>query len=403
MASPSKTRRILRRRAGRVPRVALLWSQFGPYHIDRCRAAAQMLAGKADLTCVEMASATETYGWEPSGEIAGVRKITLFPGRKRESIGFLARWWAQVRQLWRHDLVFVGVPYSRSDVIALTWNLRLLGVRFVAMSDSKFDDMERRVGLELAKCAILSVYSGALVAGARQHAYMRSIGFRKRPVVPGYDTVGVDRVREESRLSGPEPDFADRPFVFVGRFVAKKNLGVLLQAFALYRADGGSRRLVLVGSGEEEQALRDQAEKLGIAGGVTMTGFLPSREVGGWMRGAVALVLPSREEQWGLVVNEAVAVGRPVIVSRNVGAGDLLVRSCMNGHVVEAHDPAALAAAMADAGRDAARWRRMCGASEGLAQWGDAQRFAAAVLHMIDPDQPSACADNEALRYELGL
>lgn len=391
-----------------MPRVALVWSQFGPYHVDRCRAAAAMLEGKAELTCVEMASATDTYLWAPSGAIAGVRKVTLFPGRKRESLGFFARWWAQAKVLWRHDLVFIGVPYSRSDVIALTWSLRLLGVRFVAMTDSKFDDMERRLPLEVVKAALLLVYSGALVAGARQYAYMRMIGFRRRPVVPGYDMVSVERVRREAAAAArglPDVPFDKRPFLFVGRLVAKKNLSVLLRAYARYRALAGAaaRPLVLAGSGEEEAALRAEAASLGIGGAVEMPGFLSSADVAGWMHRALALVLPSREEQWGLVVNEAVAVGLPIIASRNVGAGDLLVRSCVNGHVFDAHDVEALAAAMHDMGRDETRWRTMAAASNEVARWGDTERFAAAVLHMIDPDDADARLDNVNLRMQLGL
>ena len=79
------------------------------------------------------------------------------------------------------------------------------------------------------------------------------------------------------------------------------------------------------------------------------------------------------------------------------------------GHAVYALTRAALAdrtelaAAMADVGRDPERWAEMAKASQDLADRGDADRFAHAVLHLISPDDPVAAADNSALRSHLGL
>ncbi|MDT0575725.1 glycosyltransferase family 4 protein [Croceicoccus sp. F390] len=397
--------RVARRQ--RPLRIALVWSQFGAYHIDRCEAVARRLTGKAQVLAVEMATATHTYAWEPSGDVAGARKITLFPGRNRESLSFGERFGAQLRVLRRCDYVFIGVPYSRSDVIALSVTLRLLGVQVIAMNDSKFDDKQRSVLFELVKSCVLVPYSAAIVAGARQYRYMRFLGFRNRPVLPGYDTIGVKRVRAQSeqQVAPSGTPYEERDFLFVGRFVEKKNLPLLLAGYAQYVRLAGTmaRRLVLAGSGPLEAELRQMVLSLGIGEKVVFTGFLGPVDVARQLAQALALVLVSGEEQWGLVVNEAVALGLPVIASLPVGAGDALVRNMVNGLLVEPASKEGIARSMLMLATDQAQWTRMAAASAQRAWFGDAERLADAVELILDPDAAAAGREMARLRDTLGI
>ena len=364
----------------RKPRIAILFAQFAAYHVDRCEAAARRLAGRADLIAVEVATSSATYAWAPSGKVAGVAKRVLFPDEPYESIAKGRRFRAQFAALADCDTVFVGIGYNEPDVIALAWALRLRGRRVVLMSESKFDDKPRQAWRERGKRLLLTPFAAALVGGARHVAYMRSLGFGRRQVLTGYDTVDLARVR----TMGGEPTLplGERPFVFVGRFVAKKNLEFLLEAYALYRARAGTaaRRLVLVGGGEQEPGLRRRIAELGLADALEITGFVDAREVAARLANARALLLPSREEQWGLVVNEALAFALPVVVGEAVGAGDTLVRDGENGFVLPADSAASWAEAMHRLGHDDALWARMSEASGRFAPAGDAERFADAVV-----------------------
>ncbi len=152
----------------------------------------------------------------------------------------------------------------------------------------------------------------------------------------------------------------ERYFLSLGRMVAKKNLATLVAAYGRYcdkwrvTSDGKGRQspasLVLVGSGEEEVALEAQARALGLevvdhrSAGVSDTrhspivtrheenrgtvffyGFRQLEENPVFYALAEAFILPSLYEEWGLVVNEAMACSLPVIVSRTAGcAEDLL-------------------------------------------------------------------------------
>lgn len=375
----------------RKPRIALLFAQFSAYHVDRCEAVAARLGDRAEVLAVEVATTSALYTWDPSGEVRGARKVTLFPGRSFDAVGKLQRFWAQLRVLARCDWVFIGIGYNEPDVILLAWGLRLLGVRVVVLSESKFDDFPRSVWFEAFKALVLAPYVAAVVGAQRHIAYFRFLGFRRRPVLPGYDTVGVERVRAMG-AAAPATAWTDRHFIFVGRFVTKKNLFELVEGYAAYHARAGqqARRLVLVGSGPDEAALRQRVGELGLAEWVDFPGFLGAEGVAALMARSLALVLPSSEEQWGLVVNEALAFGLPAIVSNAVGSRDVLVRNLVNGFVIEPGSHDGMAAAMQALASDQQAWQAMSDAALQRAGLGDTARLADAVEYMVEGDAAAA-------------
>lgn len=385
--------------------VGLIWSQFAAYHVDRCEAVARRLGGRAEVLAIEVATTSALYAWDPSGDVVGADKITLFPGRSFDTISPWKRFRAMFSATRKCDTVCIGISYAEPDAIGLSWVLRLLGKRVIVFSESKFDDKRRSIWIELPKSLALSCYSAAVVGGRRHIDYFRFLGFRSRPVLPGYDVVGLDRIRRQSGgdLAPQGLPFADRSFVFVGRFVGKKNLIALVEGYARYvgMAGKGARRLVLVGSGEGETLLREKVAALGIAGLVDFPGFLNAEAVSRALASALALVLISREEQWGLVVNEALALGLPAIVSNEVGSRDLLVRNLSNGFVVESASPEGLSRAMFEMGSDIAAWESMVAASHERAWLGDADRLADALEILLFPGNAQAAERLERLTIEL--
>jgi glycosyltransferase involved in cell wall biosynthesis len=385
--------------------IGLIWSQFAAYHIDRCEAVARRLGGRATVLALEVATTSVDYAWEPSGSVAGARKVTLFPGQSFDTIAPLRRFWAMLKATRNCDVVCIGLSYGEPDAILLSWALRALGRKVIVFSESKFDDRNRSAWLELGKQCLLSCYSAAIVGGRRHMAYFRFLGFRRRPVVPGYDTVGVERIRRQSGqpLAPEGQPFAARAFVFVGRFVDKKNLFGTLEGYARYVALAGTepRRLVLIGAGGAEPALRQLAAERGVAALVDFPGFLGAEAVSRALAGGLGLVLVSVEEQWGLVVNEALALGLPVIVSDEVGARDLLVRNLVNGFVVESNCPDAMAQAMLRLGADESQWKAMVGASLDRAWLGDTDRLADAIEHILFPETLDTAARIARMNAEL--
>jgi glycosyltransferase involved in cell wall biosynthesis len=127
-----------------------------------------------------------------------------------------------------------------------------------------------------------------------------------------------DRAAERAALDLPADDLL---LLCVGHLIERKGQHLLLEALARLAvpAGGGAPRVLLVGSGPGEPALRSQAARLGLTRQVSFVGAVPPEALPSWYRAADALVLPSLREGWPNVVLEALACGTPV-VARPCGA-----------------------------------------------------------------------------------
>jgi glycosyltransferase involved in cell wall biosynthesis len=130
-----------------------------------------------------------------------------------------------------------------------------------------------------------------------------------------------------------------KEILYVGQLIARKRVDLLLQAFS--QLDLPSARLRVIGQGAEAQSLQQLAAQLGVTERVSFSPGLPNAETVAAMAAADVLVLPSRFDGWGAVVNEALMVGTPVICSDRCGASDVIEHG-RNGDVFEAGNASAL-------------------------------------------------------------
>lgn len=118
----------------------------------------------------------------------------------------------------------------------------------------------------------------------------------------------------------PQPHFVSRndvrKFLYVGRLAKVKNLELLIEAFNRLP----QLELGIIGFGPMEQSLKKIAHK-----NITFLGSVPNKELSKYYAEYDVFVLPSASEAWGLVVEEALNNGTPVIVSDRVGCKDDLV------------------------------------------------------------------------------
>ncbi|MBI0477192.1 glycosyltransferase [Sphingomonas sp. MA1305] len=338
----------------------------------------------ARIVGIELYANSHEYGWR-SDTMAPFEKRSLFAGDRRGRHSRVTLAYRVVRSCWavRARHVFM-CGHGTPGIFLASLALRLIGTRVYAMTDSKYDDMPRRLPKEIAKAAYYRLFSGAIVASSRAADYLRFLGFGRRPIVFDYDNRSVAAIRQAIG-DVAQPVFADRPFVCIARLVPKKNHSLLLRAFAHYAAEqrASPRRLVLCGSGALEDELRALAETLGIAELVDFRGWEDETVVARTLSQGLCLVLASREEQFGIAVIEALAAGRPVIVTEPVGARDCFVRTAREGFVVEPDNVEGLAFFMALLGRDEALWRTMCGHALATATRTDASAFARSAWSLI--------------------
>lgn len=224
----------------------------------------------------------------------------------------------------------------------------------VYMGDSQWVDRRRNLLKEWAKgWWVRRQYDAAFAAGERAAGYLQSLGVPRERIWTGYDVVdnesfaaGAATARGASSVLRARLGLPERFFLFVGRFAPEKNLLRLLHAYAQYRHTVGRHAwgLVLVGRGPLEPELRHRAEGIG---GVVFAGFHRGPALYPYYGLASCLVLPSVSETWGLVVNEAMAAGLPVLVSHRCGCVPELVRQGWNGYLCEPLDIADMARGMA--------------------------------------------------------
>ena len=117
-------------------------------------------------------------------------------------------------------------------------------------------------------------------------------------------------------------------FICVGRLAPEKNLRFLLRSFSQFtkRANQRSAQLVIVGTGEGQEQLLNDAAKLGIESQVEFKGYIPQEQLPALYQSADFFILPSLCEPWGLVVAEAMLCRLPVLVSTQCGCAADLIR-----------------------------------------------------------------------------
>jgi glycosyltransferase involved in cell wall biosynthesis len=169
--------------------------------------------------------------------------------------------------------------------------------------------------------------------------------------------------------------------------VAKKNLLRLLDAYARYRQRAGADAwgLVILGDGELRVEIEGRIAWADLAGAVILPGFRQYDELPAFYGLAGAFVHASTTEQWGLVVNEAMAAGLPVIVSDRCGCAPDLVRDGVNGFTFDPSDVEGLTGLMYWVAAMTDEYRQAMGRAGQaiIAEWGP-ERFAEGLMQAVD-------------------
>lgn len=188
---------------------------------------------------------------------------------------------------------------------------------------------------------IVKSASAFLCVGTANRQFWKSLGASEQKLFDA--PFAIDRSQFET--AAQQRSECDTPrFLYVGRLIPRKGVDELIEAFNHIAAKGDAT-LTIVGDGPEKRVLMQmQTEK--AARLTTWVGRIENHRVCEFMAAADVLVLPSKYEPWGLVVNEAMAAGLPVIASRKVGAAVDLIRTGVTGLMLDNAHHAELIEAM---------------------------------------------------------
>lgn len=352
-------------------RPAIVIRRIGPYHRARLKA----LRDAADaVLALEVCRRDETYAWEEEAVPEGISRATLF-AREADGrdIATLRHRIEGALDTFAPDCVAIPGWAEPAGLMALQW-ARRHGVPAVVMSDSQAHDAPRRRFAEWAKRAVLSSAGAAFAAGPTSCTYLVQLGMARHRIALGYDAVDNAHFSRGALTARQVPGSRERLglptryLLAVARFVPQKNLLTLAGAFNEARRRGlVEADLVIVGEGPQRPALE------ALAGpGVLVRPFASYDALPALYGLSEGLILPSLVEPWGLVVNEAMAAGRPVIVSEKAGAAPALVEDGVNGFVCPPTHDGLLGAMARHADADADAMGRAAAAT--IAAW-DLDRF----------------------------
>ena len=328
------------------PKALYFFQYLPPWKIDVFNG----MAERFDLTVVFFNADSEGFTYDRKDLLSRLRNVkTLFLDTGFNLMGRPVRF--GIRSLIRHespDIVFVH-EYSPVS-IALALLKRRYGFRLVVTTSDNPAIARSAGGLRgKARDFVIGRCDGAVLYGKEVEDFYRSR-------YPGLRTGVCPNIQDprsllafRDRFPSLEPalrkgyGLENRKIVlYAGRLVEVKGLDLLLEAFAATAPEDWS--LVLVGEGGLKETLERQATGLGIGDKVTFAGFHGGAEFYVWYDMASFLILPSRYEPFGAVVNEALVFGLPVVVSRYAGAVDFVEPS--NGMVFDPLDAGAFREAL---------------------------------------------------------
>ncbi|MFM9100319.1 MAG: glycosyltransferase family 4 protein, partial [Cyanobium sp.] len=228
------------------------------------------------------------------------------------------------------------------------------GLPVVVCSESNHHDAPRRPWTEALKRRVLNLAQAGLVGGEPQAAYLQQLGVAPEAIFRGYNAVDNDHFatahhwRGQGDQARSQLGLPSRYLLALTRFTEKKNLFRLIEGYALWRRHAPLEQqqlsLLILGDGPLRTQLEVQVEALGLQDWVLLPGPCSYGELPSRYGLAEAFIHASTVEQWGLVVNEAMAAGLPVLVSSTCGCAPELVQPGVTGLRFDPHSAASIAA-----------------------------------------------------------
>jgi glycosyltransferase involved in cell wall biosynthesis len=280
--------------------------------------------------------------------------------RKLEPRGFASMIVPEVWQAVRngsYDALWLHGHGIAANLIAFA-AAKSIGIPVFMRSETHAGLPRTKLKAAMRKLLMSTLYKqcdGFLAIGTANKNFYMTMGVPEEKISLVPYTVDNTRFIAKARLSDDERRATrrrygistDRPAVlYVSKFMRRKHPDHLVLAAQRLASDGLSFDLVLAGSGE----MKSELEALIARGGppnVVMPGFINQQEMPKLLGACDLFVLPSEDEPWGLIVNEAMCAGLPIIASHEVGCVPDLVQAGDNGLTFQAGDINGLAQALA--------------------------------------------------------
>jgi glycosyltransferase involved in cell wall biosynthesis len=275
----------------------------------------------------------------PDGADVAVVPVTVAPARAAAAAGSrgildVLRMTAGLRRA-RADVAFFPASYSYFPVLGPSVVVTVHDAIAERLPHLTLAGRRDRLRWRIKQAMALRQADAVLtVSNASQEAIVETLGVRRERIRvireapdPAFQVLPAVQVRARLERLGVEPDSY---FLYVGGISPHKNLGLLVDAFADVAAVNGRPRLLVVGDLHDDaflssaSSLQQAVASSSAADRITFTGYVPDDELVALYCGAIATVLPSLGEGFGLTAAESAACGTPVVASRDPALVELL-------------------------------------------------------------------------------
>lgn len=250
----------------------------------------------------------------------------------------------------KYDIIVVGMYSSPTGMLAIEY-MRIKKIPFILSSDGGIKKADKGIKHWMKK-HFISAATGWLSTGKVTKEYLLYYGAKEEKIYQYPFT----SVKEKDILNQPLNPIEKEKYrrkigirekfvvLSVGQFIHRKGYDVLLKA--CYNLDKNIGVYIVGGKATDEYL--DIKKCLGLAN-VHFIDFMSKKELDNYYKAADVFVLPTREDIWGLVVNEAMSYGLPVVTTENCVAGIEMISNGQNGYIVPVEDSLALKEAIENA------------------------------------------------------
>ena len=327
-------------------KVVALHTDFRIYWPARLKHLSEKLQERGDdLYVVEIAGKGSNYAFASHDKNESIRWICLYSNDRIEDVNPVDAKKTVIAKLneLNPDAIFSGPFAFTSGAAAIDW-AKSNNKAVVIFDDAKKENLPRGFITNLIK-RIFYLYIDSILCPSKawNDTYI-SWGVPANAVFYGLDVVDNSFWNEKK---SPTIDFVlpEKYFLCVGRQIPCKNFDMVIKAFKQVVFQEAAFDLVFVGSGEESEKLQSLVEE-SHKNKIHFIPFQTAENLSVIYQNAYCFILPSLSETWGLVVNEAMASGLPVLVSNRCGCADTLVINGENGFTFSPCNVAELASCM---------------------------------------------------------
>lgn len=321
-----------------VKRIVMIHTDFRIYWPARINHFFQSLDKTLyDLTVIEISGHGGNYSFDSRRELPGYWEC-LFPDTPINELHptKIKKAILEKFNTLKPGVLIAGALAFPSGANALAFATNH-NVPIIMFDDARLEDIPRNFFVNWIKRELYSGVDAIFCPAPAWNETYKYFGFKKEQLFYGVDVVDNEFFKEETK-GDPSLDWLGEKYILnVGRQIEKKNLTTFLNAYYhLYLEEKKIPNVVLVGDGDERKKLEVFVDEKGLSQKVFFLTYQTQDKLRQIYKNASIFILPSSYgETWGLVINEAMVSGLPVIVSNKVGCARTLIQEGKNGYVFD--------------------------------------------------------------------